>query len=176
MSPSELYYETAKDTILYQSTLHTEFSSRAFNLLNIGVAALVAGGVILNIRLGSLEWTPLLTSLGVTSLIGFVVVSVLCLSVLKTRDWYAFPPLDVLRDRVESASEDDTDAVRLLIANYMKSGAKENEAALGVKSQAIFLAVLALALEFASTISVVILVFLGAQTTPAGEVPMLLAR
>ena len=87
-----------------------------------------------------------------------------------------FPPLDVLSDRVESASEDDTDAVRLLIANYMKSGAKENEAVLGVKSQAIFLAVLALALEFASTISVVILVFLGAQTTPAGEVPILLAR
>ena len=93
MSPNELYYETAKDTILYQSTLHTEFSSRAFNLLNIGVAALVAGGVILNIRLGSLEWAPLLMSLGVTSLIGFVVVSILCLSVLKTRDWYAFPPL-----------------------------------------------------------------------------------
>ncbi len=162
MNPKELYYQTAKDTILYQSTLHTEFSARAFNLLNIGVAAIVAGGVILNIRLDSLEWTPWLMISGIVSIIGFVMVAALCLLVLRTRDWYAFPPLHELGKRVERSSEHDSDAVRLVIANYMKRGAQKNEHILGDTTRALFWAVVALALEIASTICVLIFVFLGA--------------
>ena len=56
MTPSEIYYQTGKDTILYLSSLYREFSDRAFNLLNLSVATLIAGGVVINFRLEHLEW------------------------------------------------------------------------------------------------------------------------
>ena len=54
MTPSEIYYQTGKETILYP--LYREFSDRAFNLLNLSVATLIAGGVVINFRLEHLEW------------------------------------------------------------------------------------------------------------------------
>ena len=172
MNSNELYYQTAKDTILYQSALHTEFSARAFNLFNIGLAALVAVGFVVNARLGSFEWTPWLIGLGVAFIVGFVWVSALCLWVLRTRDWYAYPPLNELAKEIERPSG----RVRLLIADYMKDGAQENEDVLASKARALFWAILGLTVEIVSLISVVILVFWGTKIDLAGGALTVLTR
>ena len=106
MTPSEIYYQTGKDTILYQSSLHREFSDRAFNLLNLSVATLVAGGVVINFRLEHLEWAWPLIILGTLAILASIVVAALCLSVLRTGDWYSFPPLSPLSDRTESLRDE----------------------------------------------------------------------
>ena len=91
LTPNEIYYQTGKDTILHQGALHREFSDRAVNLLNLGVATLVAGAVVINFRIEDIEWTNLLSSLGALALLAFLSVAVLCLSVLGTGDWHSFP-------------------------------------------------------------------------------------
>ena len=101
MTPNELYYQTGKDTILYLSSLHREFSDRAFNLLNLSVATLIAGGVVINFRLEHLEWAWPLIILGTLAILASIVVAALCLSVLRTGDWNSFPPLGELSDRME---------------------------------------------------------------------------
>ena len=58
MSPNEIYHQSGKDTILYQSTLHREFSDRAFNLLNMSDAILVAAGMCISGVLKTAERTP----------------------------------------------------------------------------------------------------------------------
>ena len=100
MTPNELYYQIGKDTILYQSSLHREFADRAFNLLNLSVATLVAGGVVINFRLDHLEWTWPVIGLGTLAILAFIVVAVRCLIVLSVRDWHSFPPLGELSDRM----------------------------------------------------------------------------
>ena len=163
MSPNELYYQTAKETIFYQSDLLREFSTRAFSLINLAVATLAVGGVIVNIRADELEWTPLLMALGATALLGFALVSLACLAAIRTRSWYAFPPLDTLSQRVQGLSDNDAGAVRKLIADYCRNGAECNERVLTGNAKLLFLAVVLLVLELVSTISLVVLVFLGTQ-------------
>ncbi len=162
MNPTELYYQTAKDTVLYQSALHAEFTARAFNLLNIGVAVLIAAGLILNARVGDFEWTPLLVGLGIAFLVGFAGVSILCMWWgLRTQHWFAFPPPDALRDPFPNAPESQPGEAQRLAANYMTEAAHQNENVLATKAKAIFWAILALALEVVCLICAVILVFWG---------------
>jgi hypothetical protein len=159
LSPNEIYYQTGKDTILYQSTLHREFSDRAFNLLNLSVAILVAVGVVINIRLNDLEWNPWLIGIGILLVLAFLAVAVLCLSTLSTRNWYAFPPLDELHQRIDGLPVSASDALHLAIGNYLKSGADRNQKVLSDKAKAIFWAVLALASELIAAISLLALIF-----------------
>ena len=180
MTPSEIYYQTGKDTILYQSSLYREFSDRAFNLLNLSVATLIAGGVVINFRLEHLEWAWPLIILGTLAILASIVVAALCLSVLRTGDWYSFPPLSPLSDRMESLrtnypylTEMQSGALlQSTVGDYFKNAAKMNQKVLDGRARAIFWAVLALAVEILATISLVVLIFWGSQTTLSGEVPM----
>ena len=180
MTPNEIYYQTGKDTILYQGSLHREFSDRAFNLLNLSVAILVSGGVVINFRIEDLEWTNALISAGTIAILASITVAVLCLSVLRTGNWHSFPPLRQLSVRVKSLGTDPqsyipNDTGNLLqstVGDFFKEAAQENEEVLGGKARAIFWAVLALAMEILATISLVVLIFWGSQTTLSGEVPM----
>ena len=180
MTPNEIYYQTGQETILYQSSLHREFSDRAFNLLNLSVATLVAAGVVINFRIATLEWNYCLISLGTIAILATITVAVLCLSVLRTGDWHSFPPLGELSLRVERLLKNSQshipselgDLLQSAMGDYFQKAAQENEKVLGGKSRAIFWAVLALAVEMLATISLVVLIFLGSQTTLSGEVPM----
>ena len=180
MTANEIYYQTGKDTILYQSSLHREFSDRAFNLLNLSVAILVAGGVVINFRIEDLEWTNALIIAGTFAILSSIVVAVLCLSVLRTGNWNSFPPLHQLSDRVRSLgtdpqsyiADDAGDLLQSTVGDFFREAAQENESLLGGKARAIFWAVLALAVEILATISLVVLIFWGSQTTLSGEVPM----
>ena len=175
MTPNELYYQTGKDTILYQSSLHREFSDRAFNLLNLSVATLVAGGVVINFRLDHLEWAWPLISLGTLAILAFIVVAVRCLSVLRTGDWHSFPPLSELSARANHQPQiyqQFGDLLQATVGDYFKDAAQANENILNGKSSAVFWAVLALAVEILATITLVVWIFWGSQTTPSGEVPM----
>ena len=177
MTPHEVYYQSGKDTILYQNTLHREFSDRAFNLLNLGVATLVAGGIIFNIRIDQLEWGYPMLGLGAVSLLSFGLVAGLCLATMRTGDWYAFPPLDQLADRADNLPLVPGGGVQLYIhmGNYLKEAAQHNQKVLDGKSGAIFWAVAALALEILATISLVVLIFWGSQKTPADAALALVA-
>ena len=169
MTRHEIYYQSGKDTILYQSTLHREFSDRAFNLFNLSVASLVAGGIIFNIRLDNLEWTTPVVALGALSLSAFVVVAVLCLATLRTGDWYDFPPLDQLADWANFAPTipGGTYQIYIYMGDYLKEAAQHNDRVLDGKSRAIFWAIIGLALEILSTISLVVLIFGESQKNPA---------
>ena len=180
MTPSEIYYQTGKDTILYLSSLHREFSDRAFNLLNLSVAILVAGGVVINFRIEHLEWAWPLFSLGTIAILASIMVATLCLSVLRAGDWNSFPPLGELSDRMENLRTNyphltDMQSGVLLqstVGDYFTEAAQVNQKVLDGKSRAIFWAVLALAVEILAIISLVVWIFWGSQTTPSGEVPM----
>ena len=172
LSPNELYYQTGKDTILYQSTLHREFSDRAFNLLNLGVATLVASGVVVNIRLEDLEWTKVLIGLGAAELAGFLVVATLCLWAMRTQDWNGFPPLNQLVDRVDRLQqapdfaltpEITLSALHRTVGDYFKNAAQQNQKVLDGKSKIIFFVVVALAIEILTATSLVLWVFWGSQ-------------
>ena len=182
MTPDEMYYQTGKDTVLYQSALHREFSDRAFNLFNLGVAALVAVGVVINFRIEELEWTYPLVGLGAVAILAFILVAALCLSVLRTGDWHSFPPLREVADRVETIRVDYEHLnpqqaggmLQSTVGDYFTEAADANQMVLDGKQRALFWAVLALAVEILATIALVVLIFWGSRTTPFGEAPTLL--
>ena len=174
-SPSEVYYQTGKDTIPYQSALHREFSDRAFNLLDLGVAALVAGAVVINFRIGDIEWTNPLIALGALTLLAFLPVAMLCLSVLCTGDWHSFPPMGRVTDRMETIREDYGPQVyresgallQATVGDHFKDAAQMNQRVLDGKSKSLFWAVLGLAAEILATISLVVLIFWDFEQSPA---------
>ena len=180
MTLNELYYQTGKDTILYQSSLHREFSDRAFNLLNLSIATLVAGGVVINFRIDHLEWDGLLITLGTIAILATIVVAALCLKVLSAADWNSFPPLSELSDRMESLQtnyqththEQPGDLLQSTVGDYFKKAAQANQKVLDGKARELFWTVLVLAVEILVTISLVVWIFWVSQTTPSGEVPM----
>ena len=177
MTPNEIYYQTGKDTILYQCALHREFSDRAFNLLNLGVAALVAGAVVINFRIGDIEWTHLLFGLGALTLLSFLSVAVLCLAVLRTGDWHSFPPLRQLSNRMErildeygpQVFQESGTLLQSTVGDYFSEAAQHNQKVLDGKSKALFWGVLGLAVEILATIALVVLIFWGSRTIPCGE-------
>ena len=176
MSPNEIYHQSGKDTILYQSTLHREFSDRAFNLLNMSAAILVAAGVVINFRLSNLEWSYCLVGVGCLLVLAFLAVAVPCLLTLFTGDWYAFPPLDALRQRIDGLPTSASDALYLTMGNYLTSAAERNQKVLDGKARAVFWAGMALALELLAAISLVALIFAGAQITLCDEALTLSVR
>lgn len=173
MSPNELYYQTGKETILYQSALHREFSDRAFNLLNLSVATLVASGVVINIRLEHLKWTTVLMGLGAAELAGFLTVAVLCLWAMRTQNWNGLPPLHQLEDRVNNLLQDPgatvapesltQSALYRTVGTYFKNAAQANQKVLDGKSRIIFCAVVALAIELLTATSLVVWIFSESQ-------------
>ena len=177
MTPNELYYQSGKDTILYQSTLHRELSDRAFNLLNLGVVTIAAGGVVVNLRIQYLEWDPLLMALGALSLFAFLVVAVLSVMVMRSGDWFAFPPLGDLAARIADLEKNyqtapsavRTSGLQAHAGDYFQLASFRNERVLNSKSWAQLGTLLALALELAAVISLVVLIFWGTQTLPCGE-------
>lgn len=161
MDSNELYYQTAKDTLDYQNSLHAEFSARASNLLSFGLAGMAVVGFVLNARLGKFDWTPLFIISVSCFLLGFLIVSYFAIfGVLRTRRWHAFPRPKALRKMAEhSAFEQRTDRVRRALANYMNEAARKNEPVLTAKAKAMFRTVIGLALEIVGLILVVFSAF-----------------
>ena len=163
MTPNELYYQTGKDTILYQSTLHREFSDRAFNLLNVSIATLGVGAILANFRHEDLVWTESLVVFGILTAIASVIVIVLSLRVLRTETWHGFPSLDQMDKQISYLNEhypdgnlnDYTDILQSLLGDYFTLAAEQNQEILRDKSNALFLTVLALAVEIISVIAFV---------------------
>lgn len=161
MTSNELYYQTARDTIDYQNSLHTEFSIRAANLLSLGLAGMAVVGFVLNARLGKFDWTPFFIFSVTCFLVGFVIVTYFAIfGILRTRRWYAFPRPKALRKMTEhSAFERRTERVRKALANYMNEAARKNEPVLAAKAKAMFRTIIGLALEIVGLIFVVFSVF-----------------
>ena len=98
MNKEERYYETGKDTILYQNQLHREFSDRAVNLLNVGIAISVAGVGVVSFRLDSFSVNLAMIIALEGWVVGFGLLIWSCLSVLKIQGWMAYSSLEELGD------------------------------------------------------------------------------
>ena len=178
MTPRELYYQVGKETVLHQNALRRELSDRAFNLLNLGVATIAAGGVVVNLQLKTLDWDPVLMALGAMSLFAFAVVAVLSFWIMRGGDWFAFPPLEQIAARIAAYHEADylratqlvlLEVLQIYAGDYFQDAFFRNEQVLDGKRLAQFWTFLALALEITAVICLVVLIFWGTQTLPCGE-------
>ena len=123
----------------------------------------------INFRLAELQWTlPLLIMMSV-ALAAFTAVVATCYLVLRTQDWQGLPSLPEMDRLTTGRSHEDVDFVRWCIADYYKKATQYNYTVLGGKVRAAFWAAIFLAVETASTISFVILVFAAARTALGGE-------
>ena len=48
MNTSELYYQTGRDYLIHQESVHKQFSDRAISLIGFGIAMIAAGVIALN--------------------------------------------------------------------------------------------------------------------------------
>ena len=177
MTPRELYYQVGRETVLHQKALHRELSDRAFNLLNLGVATIAAGGVVINLQLKTLNWDPILMALGAVSLFAFAVVAVLSFWIMRGGDWFAFPPLEQIAVRIahheahypRAAQSVLLEVLQIYAGDYIQETSFLNEQVLDGKRLAQFWTFLALGLEITAVICLVVLIFWGTQTLPCGE-------
>ena len=143
---NELYYETGKETLLFQNARHREFSDRAANLLNFGVATSAAGVVVLNFRLDKAVFDAgMITGLTLWG-IGFIGLLVFCFLVLQVQPWKSFSSLEDLGQQVDSPASTANFILWCLAENF-KEAAKHNEEVLDGKVAAINWATLALFLR-----------------------------
>lgn len=173
MNKEERYYETGKDTILYQNQFHRELSDRAVNLLNVGIVISVAGVGVISFRLDSVSInTFLIIALGAWG-IGFGLLLWSCLSVLRNQDWKPYSSLEELSDAVKHPDSTD-DFILMSLADNFVDASQQNQKTLDSKAGAISDALWALALEITSVVCVISLVFLEAEKSLACESKALL--
>lgn len=173
MSKAERYYQTGRDTILYQNVLYREFSDRAFNLLNLGVAASVAVAVVLNFRLDEVRFDrPMEVGLGIWGL-AFGVLLWSCISVMTPRPRPQPPSLDELRGLVTSHVHVE-DFVLISLGDNSKEAAHRNDQLLSHLSGVITRAVSALLVVFASLAYILFLVFSRSPQSPSCELARLM--
>ena len=160
-SPSELYYSIARETILYQSALIREHADRAFNILNLGVATLAAGSVIVNLRIDDLDWNSGLIIAASFSILSFFALLVLCIDAMITPRWQGFPSLHELGAETGDNGTDET-ALLSGLQEYFRQATHENAQVVERKATSIFLAALMLTVEITSVLLGVFVIFLAA--------------
>lgn len=161
MSKEERYYETGKDTVLYQNQYHRELSDRAVNLLNVGIAISVAGVGVISFRLDSISITYYLVIMLAVWGFGFGWMLWSCLSVLKDQDWKSYSLVQELGDAVRHPATTD-DYILMTLADNFVDATQHNQRILDSKAGSISNALRALAIEITSVVCVILLVFLGA--------------
>ena len=171
---NELYYETGKETILFQNALHREFSDRATNLLNFGVATSAAGVVVLNFRLDKVVFDDsLIVALSLWGL-GFFGLLFCCLQVLQVQPWRSFSSLEDLAEQVEMGAN-TRDYILWCLAENFKVASEHNEKVLNGKATLMTIAVSALFGKIAAVIFVIFQIFWeGSGASPAAPTGVLL--
>ena len=171
---NELYYETGKETILFQNALHREFSDRATNLLNFGVATSAAGVVVLNFRLDKVVFDDNMIAALSAWALAFSVLLFCCLQVLRVQPWRSFSSLEDLAQQVDMGAN-TRDFILWCLAENFREAAAHNEKILNGKATLMTSVVVALFLEIASVIFVIFQILsAGSGASPAAPTGVLL--
>ena len=173
MTKEERYYEVGRDTILYQNQLHREYSDRAVNLRNVGVAVSVAGAGVISFRLDSISINPAMIVVAAGWLLGLGLLLWACLSVLKIQDWKSYSSLEETDDAVKHPVLRES-RVLLNLADNFADAAQINHRTLDNKADFISDALWGLAIVIVCVVFVVTLVFLGTETSLVCESKSLL--
>ena len=174
MSNAERYYLTGRDTIFYQNTLRREFSDRAFNLLNLGVATSAAVAIVFNLRLDSIRFDlPMQIGLGVWG-VAFVLLVLFCIFVMTARSWAEPPYLDQLRNLVAIHMYNE-DFVLMSLGDNNTEAVQYNNRVLDGLSASMTRAMAALVAKFLSLIYLLFLIFWRSPRSPVCELAELMA-
>ena len=174
MSKAERYYQTGRDAVLYQNALHREFSDRAFNLLNLGVASSVAVAVVFNLRLDDVQFDrSMLFGLGVLG-VAFFFLLTSCISVLNSRNRAEHPSLDELRDMVSNNVHNE-DSVFRSLGDNAREVVQFNDRLLDYLSGALTRAMIALVVMFLSLIYILVEIFWRSPEAPVCELARLVS-
>ena len=165
MSKEERYYQTGKDTILYQTALVREFSDRAVNLLNLGIATLVAGVIGVSPNIESWEWNYGTTIAIIVWIAGFLLLISYCLATTQTRSWHGFPSMAEMAQMIDDPMYNEEDMLWSQ-GEYFREAAQHNDAILDGKAKAIRWALVGLSVEIVSTITIVMFVLLEKLQSP----------
>ena len=170
----DIYYEAGKDALLFQNALHREFSDRAVNLLNFGVATSAAAVVVLNFRRDDLSFEAgMIVALTVWGLaFGGLLFS--CLLVLQLQRWQAYISPEALSREVEKYAR-SRDSIVQDMGEALKEAVQHNQRVLDGKATAMNWAMTALAVKIAAVIVVLIQIFAGESgSAHAGQSAFLL--
>ena len=152
MNTSELYYQTGRDYLIHQESVHRQFSDRAISLISFGIAMIAAGVIALNFGPARISYDSGFFILSGIWALMFLGVVGLCIQVLLPRNWMRGTSIEKLHELM--ANENNGAAyIYLCVADDFKESIAHNQKVLDRKRDAIGGAMMFLALEAFSLIS-----------------------
>ena len=174
MDKNELYYQTGRNTLAFQDTLHREFSDKAISLLGFAIAITAAGVIALNLGDGIIPTHNIyilvpgiaLLAMWILGLIGVAAFSSAVMS--PRRDW-KHGTTSASLSRLVKDDNYDADYLYWCAADDFRESIEYNETVLEKKAMTIRKAVLCIGGETVGVICLVALFLL----TEKPEVPAL---
>ena len=153
MNANKLYYQTLRDSILYQDNQHKQLSNNAVSLVGFAIALVAAGVVVLNLADDTIpDSNGFLAALGIWAGT-FIATTGFCAHVLMPQNWKVGISINTLNELTMDL-EAGEGYLRWNVIKGLEDAIKHNQRILDRKTESLRTAIIFLALEALGLITV----------------------